>query len=279
MRSIPILMYHSIDDDVADGYRRWAVSPQRFAQHMSVFAKDGYSLFTISALVDLLDAGSPLPERPAAITFDDGLSDFLTGAAPILERFDFNATLYVVAGLVGSKSGWLTPLGEGQRPMLRSHEVLDLYGSGIEIGAHSMSHPQLDLLGTSAADEEIRTSRKILEDMIGAPVRSFAYPHGYASRTTRRLVREAGYSSAVRVRHALSSDNEDHFGLSRLIITEDIDQAGLRALLGGNDVPVAPPLDRLAADCWRAARRVEKWRQQQFVRVTENQDRKSGGVM
>ena len=256
MRTIPILMYHSVADQVDTRYRTWAVTPSRFASHMAALADNGYSAFGISTILSRLDAGVPLPDKFVALTFDDGLQDFLIGAFPVLEEHRFQATLYVVAGRVASSSSWLATLGEGDRPMLRVEEIRDLHFNGIEIGAHSLTHPELDLLGKKACEREIRDSRLVLEDMIGARVSSFAYPHGYASPTTRHLVGEAGYESAVRVRHALSHETENRYGLSRLIVTQKHDPEGLIALLQGKGIPTAPPQDRLAGTCWRIARRI-----------------------
>lgn len=230
---------------------------------MAVLSAKRFTVMTTGDLVDRLVSGAPLPDRCVALTFDDGLQDFRTGALPILQRTGFPATLYVVAGLVGRTSRWLAPLGEGDRPMLTVSELRDVAASGVEIGGHSMSHPELDVLDRKTAYREISQSRLVLQDLVGAPVRSFAYPHGYASRETRRLVREAGYSSAVRFPHALSGAGEDIFGLSRLDVTEALDEDGFAAMLEGRDVSVSPPQDRLAARGWRLARRFRYRRQAQ----------------
>jgi peptidoglycan/xylan/chitin deacetylase (PgdA/CDA1 family) len=262
MKTVPILMYHSVSDHADKRYARWCVSPRKFELHMSVLADAGYQVFTVSELVDRIQAGLPSPGNCVALTFDDGLLDFKTDAAPILKRFGFPATLYVVAGLLGKTSTWLADLGEGMRPMLKECDLLPLVEQGIEIGGHSMTHPQLDILTAEAARYEIETSRLELERIIGQPVRSFAYPHGYASSTTRRLTREAGYTSAARVCHAVSTHGENPFGLSRLIISEEHHEAKLLSLLQAKGVPIAPPQTRIASVGWRAVRRVCKWGQQ-----------------
>lgn len=256
MHPIPILMYHSVADRVDDRYRTWAVTQDRFASHMRALADHGYTALGVSAVIGRRLAGQPLPEKLVVLTFDDGLQDFLTGAFPSLDKYGFRATLYVVAGRVNGTSGWLAPLGEGDRPMLRSEELAELHENGIEIGAHSLTHPELDLLDRISCANEIQASRLVLEDMIGDRVISFAYPHGYASGTTRRLVQEAGFQSAVRVRHALSDISENRFGLSRLIVTQDFDETSLLALVQGKGVRVAPSQERLAGICWRMARRL-----------------------
>lgn len=258
MQPVAILMYHSIAERANPAYDRWCVSPRLFRAQMAALAASGHAVLTTGDYVDRLRAGAPLPERFAVLTFDDGLHDFLTGAMPILDSFGFPATLYVVAGRVGLSSRWLAPLGEGRRPMLTSDALRDLSRSGIEIGGHSMTHPELDILPPDAAMAEIACSRRVLEDMLGTPVHSFAYPHGYNSALTRTLVERAGYRSAVRVRDAHSDRNECRFGLSRLIVTEDHDPDRLLALIQGPPRLVAPPQDRLISGLWRSTRRLRR---------------------
>lgn len=253
---VPILMYHSVDRSCDPAYSRWCVSPDTFARQLAVLRDSGYELLTLSDLVRRMDEGHPDLARSAALTFDDGLRDFLTGALPVLQRFGVPATLYVVSGLVGSTSRWLAPLGEGGRAMLSLADLREVAAAGIEIGGHTVSHPQLDLLPDRRASEEIGGSRRALEDMLGRAVTSFAYPHGFSTPSTRAIVRQAGYANAVRVRHALSSATEDRYVLSRLIITEGEDETALGRLLAGEGIPVAPPSDRLASTCFRVVRRL-----------------------
>ncbi len=252
---VPILLYHSVSEQCAEPYRRWAIAPDRFARHMAIIAGHGCNPVTMSALAAMLTGSEPVPARTVAITFDDGLRDFLTGAVPILRRFKYPATLYVVAGCLGATSHWLHPLGEGGRPMLSWRELRKAASLGFEIGAHTMNHPQLDLLPDKSAFEEIRLSKTAIEEGLGQPVLSFAYPHGYASPVTRRLVREAGFTSACRVRHALSSTAEDCFALSRIIMTNEITDQALAQFLEGSGLPVSPPTDRLLATGWRFVRK------------------------
>lgn len=253
---IPILLYHSVDTVCADAYRRWMVRPEEFRAHLGALADASYSPITISSLAELIRDRKPIPPRTVAITFDDGLSDFVTGAMPVLEQFGFPATLFVVSGLVGRTSAWLSPLGEGQRPMLDWSDLRQVAATGIEVGAHSVDHPELDILSAGAAFEQIRSSKLALEDGLGRAVRTFAYPHGYSSKRTRALVRRAAFEAACRVRHALSSPDEDPFALSRIVVTSEVGPRTLLDLMEGLRLPIAPPSDRLIGTGWRVVRRL-----------------------
>ncbi len=85
--------------------------------------------------------------------------------------------------------------------MMSEDQVRQLHRSGIEIGAHTMTHPILRSVDDETARSEITDSRRRLEEIIDAPVRSFAYPNGGPGRdytaTHVALAREAGFDFAV----------------------------------------------------------------------------------
>ena len=260
MSPIPIIVYHSVGEDCADAYRRWLVRPAELSAQLGALSDYGYRSITVHELALLRRSGRTVPQGTCVITFDDGLKDFMKGAMPILTDRGFSASLYVVSGLIGASACWLANLGEGERPMLDWPALRDLHGAGIEIGAHSVRHRELDTLSRSRATQEIRDCKHTLEDGLGEAVTTFAYPHGYASRVTRRTVEEAGFLAACRVRHALSNETEDLFALSRIIVTSAETPQRLISLIEGGELPVAPPSDRLIAIGWRAARRVRAFK-------------------
>jgi peptidoglycan/xylan/chitin deacetylase (PgdA/CDA1 family) len=248
-------MYHSVDTNCDPAYQRWTVSPERFAEHLSVLRDRGHEPLTIADLVRRQQAGS-LPAKAIAITFDDGLADFECHALPILERFGFASTLFVATGYVGETARWLADLGEGHRPMMSWDEIAALPQRNVEVGAHTHSHPQLDLLSEVEAAREIEHSKALLEAHLGRRVESFAYPHGYSTPAVRRLVARAGFSAACRVADGLSRRGESSFALSRLIVTGDWTASQMEDLLDGRFAPVAPAPDSVAMQAWRLYRRL-----------------------
>jgi peptidoglycan/xylan/chitin deacetylase (PgdA/CDA1 family) len=252
---IPILLYHSVADDVTGAFAPYAISRGAFGEHLDLLIESGHTALTVSALVQSLEAGKPLPERPVVVTFDDGFADFADAAWPELSARDIPATLYVTCGPLGGTSDWLRSEGQGDRPMLSWAALMELAEEGCEIGAHTVSHPPLDCLARAQAEHEILASKRQLEDGLGQPVPSFAYPHGHHDRHVRRMVIDAGFESACAVKNALSHPDDDRFALARITVTGDVSVATLAEHLEGRGVPRAHRRERLRTTAWRTVRR------------------------
>ncbi|MCU1455866.1 MAG: polysaccharide deacetylase [Acidimicrobiales bacterium] len=256
--TVPILLYHGVAAEGPDGLAPYVMAPERFAEHMAELDRRRCSLLTVSTLVDLMKRGEEPPPRAVVVTFDDGLADFADHAWPVLRGLGFPATLYVVSGRVGGRAEWLAEFGEPVPSMLTVDQVRTLADEGCEIGAHSVSHPELDTLSAEALIHEVRGSRVELSLALERPVRSFAYPHGYHDRRVREAVRLAGFDSACAVRNMLSSTSDDPFALARVTITADQTVDHLRRVLDGQGLKRAPRPEQVRTLGWRVYRRTRR---------------------
>lgn len=252
MTPIPILLYHSVAPEATPAYARWCVDPELFARHVEVVRTLGFTPLTISALVDATAAGE-LPERPMAITFDDGRADFTEHALPVIEAAALPTTLYVVTGRIGATSSWLPMAGEDDAAMMSWDRVRAADAAGVEIGSHSTTHVELDVIGAARLPAEIDESRRRLTAELGHDVRSMSYPHGYHSATVVRAVRAAGFDSACAVGDTWSSADDDRFALRRKFVFGGTTPHALRELLlSPPDRPARPR--RVLRTGWRCAR-------------------------
>lgn len=239
----PVLMYHSVAERSSPAFRPYCVEPGLFAEHLSALASSGYRTLTVTELAELRASGDGVPPRSVVLTFDDAFADFHEHALEVLTRHRFTATLYVPTAFVGATSRWLSDEGEGDRRMLGWAELAEIAMAGIEIGSHSHSHLQLDLLSPDVLREELTESRRTLEDRLQEPVPSLAYPFGFHTSRVRQAARDAGYRSACAVRDLTSTSADDPFALNRLVVSGD---TSVHTLLDR----VATPTGRVRA--WRA---------------------------
>jgi len=190
-------MYHQVGRfEVPRRHRACYCDVGRFRRQMAYLKRFGYRVLDLEAAVQALFGGAALPSRSVVLTFDDGYRSFREHAFPVLKRFGFPATVFLVSGLLGKRAEWLE--GGGPKPALMDvGEIRELHREGVRFGSHGITHPRLACLEPSAAREEIVGSRRMLEDLIGEPVEHFCYPYGDYDEGTRDLVEEGGYRSAL----------------------------------------------------------------------------------
>jgi peptidoglycan/xylan/chitin deacetylase (PgdA/CDA1 family) len=253
---LPVLLYHSISPAARPEQYGWITAPEVFAEHMAYLHEHHYKTLTVSEYAAML--AEPMveaPEQTVVITFDDGFADFAEHALPVLQRYELTSTMYVVTGCVGSTSTWLESVDEGDRPMLGWSDIEALVQAGVEIGAHTHSHPQLDVINRDTAWEEIRRSRGVLQDRLGHEIPSFAYPFGFHGPRIRALVERAGFTSACAVKDALSGPGDDPLAIARVIVPGDTSIGTLSDLLAGRGRPPAWRGERTSTKAFRVARR------------------------
>jgi peptidoglycan/xylan/chitin deacetylase (PgdA/CDA1 family) len=252
---VPILVYHSVSSEPSPLIAPFTVDEAMFAAHLDQVARRGLRCLTVTQLLDAFDAGDEaLVARAALITFDDGFADFRTAALPALQARDMASTMYLATGLL--RGGAQPPVHDGLAPhMLELSELGALAGAGVELGAHSHTHPHMDTLGARRLRYEVEYSRAVIEAAVDAPVPTFAYPHGYSGPRVRRAVRAAGYRGACGIKKTLSAPGDDRFALSRLLVGADTTAGEVGRWLDRIGAP--PPARRESARTigWRAYRR------------------------
>jgi peptidoglycan/xylan/chitin deacetylase (PgdA/CDA1 family) len=250
MTSVPVFMYHSVADDPPPWIAPYTVSPGAFVEQLDRLSDSGRTVIPLSQLVDAMCDGAPLPPGPAVLTFDDGYADFHHTVFPELARRGLPATLYVTTGAVNGESS-LPPAD-----MLTWGQIRTLDASGVEIGGHSRTHPQLDTLPRRMLSDEIDGCRRTLEDVLGHTVRTYAYPSSYSDGRVRQSVRAAGWTSACAGANAFSSPHDDPFRIARLTVLADTGSEVFQGWVDGRGARRAPFHERPRTTAWRLYRRV-----------------------
>jgi peptidoglycan/xylan/chitin deacetylase (PgdA/CDA1 family) len=244
---VPVLMYHEIADAAATT-SPLAVSPKVFTEHLSYLRDAGFNAVTAGALAEILANGGNLPERPVVLTFDDGYGDFYTEALPLLKRNGFNGTVFQTTGWVGKE--------DEVKRMLNWRELAECEQAGIEIGAHTCTHPQLDQLPKDVMREELYVSKSMLEDNLGLKVPGLAYPYGYSNAQVRRVARELGYGYAYSVSNAMATSAAGAFTIPRLTVRRTTSMDEFRKMVNGHDTMVLRR-DRILTNGFTVVRRAK----------------------
>ena len=164
---------------------RYQVSIPDFQAQMQALDEMGYTVITISTLVDVLLDGGELPEKPVVITFDDGHQSVYENALPIMSEYGFPGVFYIVANRINGSPDFVT-----------IPQIKEMIDAGWEIGSHSYSHADLTL-NHAIADKEIGQSKNDLESALSTSVETFAYPYGTIDSFTAQKVSDYGYRAGM----------------------------------------------------------------------------------
>jgi peptidoglycan/xylan/chitin deacetylase (PgdA/CDA1 family) len=251
---VPVLMYHEITASPF-GSARLAVPPASFAAQITYLRDTGFTGITAGQVASALARGERLPDRSVVLTFDDGFADFHEVALPILQRHGFTATLYMTTGWIrGAKDA----AGSAPGPMLSWSQLSEVASAGIEIGAHSHRHRELDQLDDRALYGELATSKEILEDGLATAVPGLAYPFGYSSARVRGLAHQVGYGHAYAVGNRRIGPEPDLYALPRLTVSRATRLRVYGQVAECRNLPAIFLKDRALTKGWAAVRRARR---------------------
>ena len=208
--TLPILTYHNISYEKGSFF----VSPENFAKQMEYINKKGYEVITLDELVVSIKNKKQLKRNKVVITFDDGYKDNFTYAYPILKKFSFPATIFLVTNFIGKEFK-----GDGKE-FLSWNEVMAMSKDGIFFGGHTKTHFDLgEVSDEKFTFEEIAGSKKAIEEKTGMQVDYFCYPSGAFNEKTKELVVQAGYKGACTTNRGFAKFNRDVYELKRIKVT------------------------------------------------------------
>lgn len=209
---VPILMYHALDPHRSI----IAIPPAVFAWQMRWLYENNYNVISLSRLVQDLRTGRPLPPRSIVITFDDGFESIYKDAFPVLVKYGFPATVFLVTGFCGQQNDWPhQPTLVPRRLLLTWSQVREMDRHRIEFGAHTVSHPWLDKIPANLVEHEIMASKTHIEEQVGHSIELFAYPYGRYNDTIKKVVSRI-YTGACTTRLGMINSGDDPLALDRI---------------------------------------------------------------
>ena len=190
-RAVPILMYHKIGDVASNA---WWVPTDVFERQLLALRDQGYHTVLPDDIVNHRKAGKRLPPKPVMITFDDGYSDSLAIAEPLLKKYGFRAVAYLITDAVAE-----TPEARRQYEgvdVLTWPEIKAMQKRGTFVfGGHGHRHQNL-----AAMDDPYPDIRECYLQLRRQGIRqpfSFCYPYGEYNARAIEAVKRAGFRSAM----------------------------------------------------------------------------------
>jgi len=204
--NIPVLMYHYVRDASGEDEvgQKLSVSPQNFEAHLAWLKENDFKTLSLSDLADsdrtMLSKINGEGYRPIVITFDDGYDNAYTQAFPLLKKYDFTGTFFIIRNFVD------------RAEYMNQSQIDALAKAGMEIGSHTLTHPDLTDLDSGQALAQITQSK--LDSEV------FCYPSGRYNDRIKDLVKDAGYVAAVTTKSGLVTQESRLFDLPRIRIND-----------------------------------------------------------
>jgi peptidoglycan/xylan/chitin deacetylase (PgdA/CDA1 family) len=214
---LPVLCYHHVGEKLPRSWPLLTVSPEVFRRQIEWLSANGYTGVYAADWLAWMRQGTALPEKPVLITFDDGYCDLIDHAIPVLEESGFKSTIFIVSQHLGGASTWDVPLGHPSRPLMTAEQVRECPAHGIEIGAHSRTHPDLRTLQDTALKTELEGCRADLTELMGRPVNTLAYCFGFQNEQVRKRAGET-YDLSFSCKPGLNAWRTDPTCLRRMFV-------------------------------------------------------------
>ena len=198
---IPIVGFHEVEPYIQNPIE---LPTGCFDALCATLKNYGYQTITFQDLLDYLDYGKALPEKPVILSSDDGYQDIYTYAFPILKKYGYKMTVFLITNYIGNSekdrqtnSFDKNRSGVPVRPILIWPEVQEMSKYGCEFLSHTASHLRM---GGASADQiinELVVSKNAIESHIRKPCLLFAWPYDNYSDYAATFISKAGYRGGV----------------------------------------------------------------------------------
>lgn len=210
---IPVLMYHSINYEKGNILR---VPAEKFAAQMKWLHDNGYHTISLDELYSAVSATKPqskrLPEKSVVITFDDGYGDNYTNAFPVIKKYHFKATVFMITSKIGdAKDNYLT-----------AAQIKEMDANGMKVEGHTVTHPDLSSLSYKNQLKQLADSKRTLEELLGHNIYYMAYPSGKYNDNTIKAAIETGYRMCFKMKGGVGSVYDGIYKFPRAFVGEDL---------------------------------------------------------
>lgn len=181
---IPVLMYHSIGKK---NLNPMIIPTDKFSEQMKFLKENDYTTLTLDEVYNFFAGNIKVPKKSVVITFDDGYVDNYTNAYPILKKYKFNATIFLISDGVDKGNAYIN-----------SQQIKEMSQNGIQIESHTTNHCKLSHFNYDEQFKNLNESKEAIEKISGKKVKYLAYPYGKYNEDTIKAAQNAGYLMAFK---------------------------------------------------------------------------------
>ncbi len=217
--AIPVLMYHRVPDAPIATKHRTFVTRENFEKQLRFFARRGLQAITFRDYLAFSRGDRALPEfprKPFILTFDDGYRDNFLNMLPLARKYGFKGVLFLLGDFSAGGNFWDTGEDVEANKLMTREQKKAFVDNGWEIGAHTLSHPDLTRLSDEDVLHELRESRARIELELQTKVVSFAYPFGAHDDRVKDLVRQSGFEFGIATDAGGITIEDDRFAVFRV---------------------------------------------------------------
>ncbi len=203
------VMYHGLVEDTAH-QNQYMIDPQYFEQDLQYLTANGYHTIVVQDLLDYFDKGTPLPDKPVMLTFDDGYYNNYVYAYPLLQKYHCRAVLSPIGAEAVkaaqeerknpnySQCDWqeLNEMVQSGCIELQNHTYalhrLDQgrQGAGMKKGEDTQSYRQL-------LQEDLQQFNQVMQEQTGQIPTCFTCPYGEKNEEMLSVIRAMGFRAML----------------------------------------------------------------------------------
>jgi peptidoglycan/xylan/chitin deacetylase (PgdA/CDA1 family)/ubiquinone/menaquinone biosynthesis C-methylase UbiE len=225
--NVPILLYHRVADEGPASLAPYRVSPQNFEDQLAWLQRHGWQSLSLKDYYQqhFLRGEKAFRGKRFVLTFDDAYADFYSNAWPLLQKYGFDATVFVPTDYVGGTADWDRDHGPPAR-LMTWDQLHELNSTQIQFESHGARHVRLNTLSRKEKLEDALISKTILEKQLKREVTGYCYPFGTADEEARAVIMEAGFRFATcgLVDHSTIQNDPLHIRRIEVFGHEDMDQ-------------------------------------------------------
>lgn len=216
-QTVPILCYHRFAENCKSSL---CMPSHIFDRQMKYLKENGYRVISFKELLEFLEYRKGIPNKSVIISIDDGYRSIYDIAYPVLQKYNFKATLFIYTDFINTSKNSLT-----------WNQLREMKANGFEIGSHSIYHSDLSRpkqgenlqAYTARIEKELQGSKRIIDKKLAQNTIHIAFPYGRYNSKVLRVCERSGYRIGVSVKRGSNPFFADPLALKRhQVLKQDI---------------------------------------------------------